>query len=254
MGIMRTRNAATRWVVLSAWAVALAAHADVDLPSGASWSQNDGQMDLGGADLSIAGQVDMASGQLTGIKGLTINPGGQINAGSGKLGITGAWSNNGAFNAGTSQVEFTDGNSANGAVSGNTQFHHASFVSTSGKTWRFGAGSTQSFGGSLTILGTSAAPIQIASSQAGQVAYLNLLPAGTQQIHYVGVSDVYASGLPLASGETNQGGTGNALGWFDVALAAIQQVPALSNLALGLLGALLFTLTYFRRTRTAQKI
>lgn len=168
-------------------------------------------------------------------------------------GIGGASSNHSAVNAEMGYIEFTNDNDTNGSVAVNMQFHQTSFVSTSGTTGCGGASSTQYFGGSPTVLDTSTATIQTASSQSGQVGHLDLLPGGTQQIHYAGVSDILAIGRPLALDKSNQGGNGNALGWFGVALAAIQQVPALSNLLLGLLGAFLFTFTYFRRSRAAQK-
>ena len=111
-------------------------------------------------------------------------------------------------------VRFIDGTQAQSGVMGDTLFHGLSFISNTGKTYVFAVASTQSIDGLLTILGTAGQAIQIASAAAGQVANMNLLPSGTQNIHDVGVSDVHAIGQPQAPDESNHGGSGNDLGWF----------------------------------------
>ena len=89
-------------------------------------------------------------------------------------------------------------------------------------------------------------------TQPGSVAFLNLLPSGTQSIANVGVSDVHATGQPLAPDQTNQGGRGNAQGWFGGGGPIGQHVPvpaasptALMLFALSLLGAALLALRRF---------
>ncbi|HSN00126.1 MAG TPA: hypothetical protein VLS52_03840, partial [Rudaea sp.] len=82
---------------------------------------------------------------------------------------------------------------------------------------------------------------------------INLLPGGSQNIQYVGVSDVHATGQHLAANQTNDGGTGNATGWFGSAIAGnTVPTPALSWIGLFLLALLLATIAVTRRNgRTA---
>jgi len=98
----------------------------------------------------------------------------------------------------------------------------------------------QTITGVLEITGTTPQPIQFRSSAPGQVASINLTPTATQQIAHVGVTDVWATGQPLAPSLQNEGGGGNALGWFGTLIAdTAASVPALSNLMLAVLAALL---------------
>lgn len=150
-------------------------------------------------------------------------------------------------------MRFLDG-PAESAVLGSTAFANASFGSANGKRYRFESGSTQTVAAQLEILGTGA-PIQIDVTQPGAIAFLNLLPSGTQNIANVGVSDGHATGQHLAPAQTNQGGRGNADGWFGgggpIGPSSVP-VPASSPagsilFALGLLGAALLA---FRRGST----
>jgi hypothetical protein len=146
------------------------------------------------------------------------------------------------FTAGNGSVNFIDGGIAQSNISGNSTFDNVSFVSATGKNYVFAVGTTQSISGLLTILGTSTQGIQFRSSTAGQVANIDLLAGGTHSIQYVGVSDVHATGQHLAPNLTNDGGTGNAVGWFGAAAAAnTVPTPTLSWIGLLLL-ALLMTM------------
>ena len=234
--------------ILSLSCAASASGAGIELPAGASWVQP-GQLDLGGSNLLIGGNFTLANGSLTGGEALSITSGGIFEAGSGGIQLFGDWTNNGTFNAGTGQVSFVDGGAASSTISGSTLFHNLSLASTSGKTWRFASGSTQRVDGLLVIQGTAGKPIQLASTHPGQPAYLDLLPGGTQSIHAVGVSDIYASGQHLAAGQTNQGGSGGAVGWFDSDTASIQAIPSLSSLGLALLSCLLSAAALLQRRR-----
>ena len=188
-------------------------------------------------------------------RAVTINPGGVLDAGSGLLELAGTWSNFGSFLAGTSTVRFIDGVQAQAGVNGDSLFHNLSFVSGTGKTYVLAVGTTQSIDGLLTILGLPGQAIQMASSTAAQVAYMNLLPGGTQNIHNVGVSDVHAIGLPQAPDESNQGGSGNDLGWFgNTELVVGIPLPVLPPSWLALLGMLLIlVVARKRRAPTAQR-
>lgn len=222
--------------------------AGIDIPAGGSWVQP-GQLDLGGSSLQIGGTFNLANGSLSGVDALTIAAGGQFDAGNGSIQLFGNWTNNGIFNAGTSQVSFIDGGAASATISGSSLFHNLSLTSTSGKTWFFAGGSTQRVDGLLTIQGTAGQPVQLAGTNPGQVAYLDLLPGGTQSIHDVGVSGIYASGQHLAATQTNQSG-GSAPGWFNSDLASIQAIPSLSSMGLTLLSSLLLAAAMLQRVRS----
>lgn len=213
------------------------AQANVFVPAGAALALNAGELDLGSTDLQIGGSMALSSGTVGGAHSIAIGAGGVLNAGSGTISLFGDWTNLGTFSAGTGTVNFIDGTGALSTVSGNSTFHDLSFVSTTGKTYAFAAGSTQTIGGLLTILGTAAVGIQFKSTTPGQVAFIDLLPSGSQNIAHVGVSNVHATGQPLAPTQTNDGGSGDALGWFGSGGSgnSVAATPALSAWGLLLL-------------------
>ena len=222
--------------------------ADWQIPAGANVQLSGGHVELGGTDLLVSGTLALGAGSIDLARGISITPGAVVDAGSGSIELAGTWSNLGNFLAGTSTVRFVDGAQAQSGVSGDTVFNGLSFITSTGKTYVFAVASTQSIEGLLTILGTPSQAIQIASAAAGQVAYMNLLPTGSQNIHDVGVSDVYAIGQPQAPDESNQGGSGNDLGWFgNTGLVEGIPLPTLSTHWLAVLGALLILLVARKR-------
>lgn len=224
------------------------AHADWQIPAGASVQLSGGHLGLAGTDLLVAGTLALGTGSIDLARGVTINSGGMLDAGSGSLELQGPWTKLGDFLAGSSAVRFIDGPQAQAGVAGDTLFHDLSFVSSAGKTYVLTVGSTQSIEGLLTILGAPGQPIQMASATADQVAYINLLPSGSQNILDVGVSDVHAIGQPLAPDQSNQGGTGNDLGWFgNTGFVAEVPLPTLSPNWLAALGVLLALLAARKR-------
>jgi hypothetical protein len=225
--------------------------AQVVVPSGAAFSLGGGNLDLGSTSLQVGGSFAVGSGNVQNADSVAILSGGNLDGGSGTLTLFGDWSNAGTFAAGTSTVNFIDG-VAQANISGNSAFDNARFVSANGKNYVFAVGTTQSVSGLLTILGTSTQGIQFRSSTAGQVANINLLPGGSQNIQYVGVSDVHATGQHLAASQTNDGGTGNATGWFGSAAAGnTVPTPALTWMGLLLLALLLAVLSAARRNGRA---
>jgi hypothetical protein len=182
------------------------------VPAGAQLSLGGGHLSLAAQDLRIDGALSLGSGLLLDLASLHIGSGAQANLGSGAVSLSGDWDNQGSVAAGSSQVMFTDG-ASDSAVLGTTAFANASFDSANGKRYHFESGLTQSVSALLQIHGNGV-PIQIDVTQAGATAFLDLLPSGTQDIANVGVSDVHASGQALAPTQTNQGGRGNATGWF----------------------------------------
>ncbi len=223
------------------------AAADVTVPANAVGSLNGGTLDLGCTDLIVAGTLQVGSGQVLKVRNVTIQPGGALDGGSGSIELGGNWSNSGGFLAGTGTVRFRDLCAlASATISGNSSFANARFVTSTGKNYVFAVGSVQTITHVLEITGTTAQPIQFRSTAPGQVASINLTPSGTQQIAHVGVTDVFATGQPLAPGQQNEGGGGNAKGWFGTPIGppippsgGVVIIPALSTLMLGFLAALL---------------
>jgi hypothetical protein len=233
------------------------ARADLVVPANGVYTTNGGQTDLACTDVIVAGTLQVNSGGLVNVRHLTIQPGGVIDGGSGTIQLGGNWSGTGTFTAGTSTVRFDDScGLTSAAIGGSTTFFSTRFVSTSGKNYVFQVGTTQTVGGLLEIAGTAGQPIQFRSSTPGQVANLNLLPGGTQQIQHVGVTDVWATGQWLAPALSNEGGGGNASRWFGAAPPSVSEypVPSLGDLATLALAALLAAcgIAELRRRRSVR--
>jgi hypothetical protein len=194
-------------------APAFAGAAGLSVPAGAHVSLNGGSAALAGQDLRIDGALALGSGSLFGLDALRTGAGAQADLGSGLVELSGDWENRGTLVAGTSQVRLLDGQ-ADSAILGSTTFASLALVSSSGKRYHFESGLTQTVSGQLTVQGASGLPIQVDVTQPGSTAFLDLLPSGTQAIAHVGVSDVHASGQPLAPTLSNEGGRGNDQGWF----------------------------------------
>jgi len=231
------------------------AAADVIVPANALGSLNGGTLDLGCTDLVVAGTLQLGSGRVLNARNVTIQTGGVLDGGSGTLEIGGDWSNNGGFLAGTGTVRFRDScATASATISGSSSFANARFVTSIGKNYVFAVGSVQTITRALQITGTVPKPLQFRSSAPGQVASINLTGTGTQQIVHVGVTDVWATGQPLASGQRNEGGGGNAKGWFGSTNppAEVAIIPALSTLMLCILSAVLAFVASFDLRRRAS--
>jgi len=225
-----------------------------------SGTLNGGTLDLACTDLIVAGTLQLGSGHVLNARNIIIQPGGVLDAESGTIELGGNWSNSGGFLAGTSTVRFRDlCGLASATISDNSSFANARFVTSSGKNYVFAAGSVQRITHLLEITGTTQQPIQFRSSAPGQVASINLTGTGTQQIVHVGVTDVWATGQPLAPSQHNEGGGGNANGWFGTPIGPpippsgkVEIIPALSTLMLGILAALLAYVASLRlRRRTS---
>jgi hypothetical protein len=231
--------------VVFACLLAAVARADLIVPPNSQTTLNSGAADLSCTDVVVGGTLNVNTGALKNVRNFTIQPGGVVNAGSGVIEVGGNWSNSGNFVAGSSTVNFRDFCGAGPAtISGNTTFFAVTFVSAIGRTYIFAVGSTQTITSLLQITGTQANPIQFRSSAPGQVAFIDLLNGGTQQIQHVGVTDVWATGQWLAPLEHNEGGGGNARRWFGNPVppggaGSASAIPTLDYGALGTLAALL---------------
>lgn len=255
-GYARTRMLA---IACASWAclVPHGAHADLIVAPGGLTNLASGVMDLSCTDVIVSGTLHVNSGSLRNVRNLTIQAGGLIDGGSGLIAVSGNWSNTGSFVAGTSTVNF-GGLCTAGAVtiSGDTTFFGASFAPATGRSYVFAVGSTQTITSLLQIVGTGANPIQFRSSASGQVAFINLLNGGTQQIQHVGVSDVWATGQWLAPFQTNEGGSGNARRWFGTPSggggAGVASIPTVGNAVLAALVVLLAATGAWIITRRAR--
>ena len=241
---MRRFTACSALALVAVLAPVFAVHADLIVPAGGQYTTSGGQTDVACTDVVVAGTLTVDTGSLVNVRHLTIQAGGTIAGGSGVIQVGGNWSNSGTFTAGTSTVRFNDLCGLTSAtISGSTTFANARFVSSTGKNYVFAVGTTQTVSAILEIAGTTPNPIQFRSGTSGQVANINLLPAGTQQIQHVGVTDVWATGQHLAPSLTNEGGGGNANRWFGGVNPnppfAEHPVPALGDLAALALAALL---------------
>ncbi len=218
------------------------AHADLIVPANSVVNLGSGTVDLACTDVVVAGTLELASGSVVNVRHVTIQAGGAIDGGSGLITLGGNWTNAGQFIPGTSAVRVRDLCALTSAtITGNTTFSTASFVTAIGKNYVFAVGSTQIINDLLEIAGTTALPIQFRSSVAGQVAFINLMASGVQQIQHVGVTDVWATGQWLAPALTNEGGGGNANRWFGGAPvpAVATPIPTLSDAMLVALVVLL---------------
>jgi hypothetical protein len=250
MQSVRRRVATTAALLLCAFAAAQAQK--LSIPSGGTVQINGGRLALSGGDIRIDGRFALGSGELRGVGALRIGAGGTADFGSGVATLTGDWENRGIFNAGTSRVELRDGPVAVSSILGTNAFANLSLVSLTGKRYRFESAFTQRVAANLQIQGTGPA-IQVDVTAPGSVAFLNLLPGGSQSIANVGVSDVHATGQPLAPTQTNQGGNGNDNGWFGGGGPVIPPtpVPAVGWPMLLLLGIGLFVIATRPRVRHA---
>jgi hypothetical protein len=220
------------------------ATAQVSIPAASSMQLAGGTLNLAGTDLQVGGSLSLGSGNVVNATNVSILAGGLIDAGSGALHLVGNWSNLGNFAGGTSTVFFTDGGLTQSVFTGSTTFASASFISTTGKSYIFPVGLTQSFTTALTVLGTATKAIAFRSATPGQAAFVDLfLPSGIQDIDFVAVSNVHSTGEILAPTKTNDGGAGDDAGWFSSAIAAAiaaAPAPMLSTFALLLLALVLF--------------
>lgn len=248
---MRVRSG--RVIATAAWGICVAATAQaqsLNVPAGATLQVAGGRIDTAGGDVRIDGLLNLGAGELRGVGALRIGAGGMADLGAGVVTLTGDWENRGNLIAGTSRVALRDGALATSAILGNNEFANLSAVSLTGKRYRFESAFTQRVRAQLELRGTGPA-IQMDVTVPGSVAFLSLLAGGTQAIANVGVSDVYATGQPLAPTQTNQGGNGNDDGWFGGGgpVRPTVPIPALSWPMLALLGLGMWAIAAQRRRR-----
>lgn len=223
--------------------------ANLRIPAGASVQTNGGTIALGGSSVDLGGTLDVGSGQIVGIASLMAQAGAVLAGGSGLIELSGDWSVLGTFDAGTGAVRFIDALSSTSSIRGSNAFYALSLISAIGKHIVLEPGTIQRISQLLEIQGTAAQPIQIERLLGGAVANVDLAQSGTQVISHVGVSNVYAIGQPLAPALSNEGGSGNAIGWFGALPQPTLPVPAGSPLSLLILSIFMLLGARFARRR-----
>lgn len=200
----------------------------------------------GAAGLSIGAGSTMQLGNALlalGCNDLHIEPTGTLEAQASTIALAGNWDNRGTFDPGTGTVRVEDGCSVpeTSDIGGSNTFFALVVTTSSGKKVRFQAGATQTILDHLTLMGAPGNLLMIRSSMPGEQAFLDLAPAGSQEIDYVDVADNAASGRLLAPGSAaryHSIDSGNTTGWF-FTLAGAAPVASgigLVGLAVGLLG------------------
>lgn len=209
------------------------AHADLTVPAGGSYDLAGGSTDLGCTDVIVGGTLSLSGGTLTNVRNVIIAAGGVINA-AGSITLSGDWSNAGTFNAATGSVSFVDaaGCATTGTVTGNTNFYKLSMVTSSGKLYRFAAGSSQRVGGTLTMVGYGA-PIRIESTVSGTFA--NIDATILQNMANLAVRDMSANGEWIAQGLTNQAAGAQVYRWFGFPSVPVNSPALLIGIVLLLL-------------------
>jgi hypothetical protein len=209
----------------------LAGAAEFVVGSGGSVDLGTGSLDLGCADLTVAGTFAGGSVGFDQARDVTIAPTGILNGEAATLQVAGDWDNAGSFNAGTGSVTMIDGcGLLSASVLGNTTFNDLQIVSTLAKLVNFEAGATTTVSGELSLAGQSGSLLQIRSTLAGVAAKFDA--QGTTSAEYIDIADNDATAGKLISvGPGSQKGS-DTPGWW---LAAA--VPALSLLGIATLGA-----------------
>lgn len=205
------------------------AGASLTVGAGSSISLGDANVYLGENDLELAGTLNGGSGLIDRVRHLTIDESATLNAESGTIQICGDWTNSGTFIAGASVVRFVDGCDLSSAeISGNTTFARMDMRTTSGKQYRFTAGSVQTVLGWLGLYGAPENLLAIRSTQEEIEAFFEVQGSGGG--NFVDVRDIDASsGNPILVGPQSTIGS-NTSGWsFGVA------VPTAGALVLALL-------------------
>ena len=216
------------------WFTTVASAAQLTVGAGSSVDLGTGSLDLGCADLVVAGTLTAGTHGVAQARDVTIDPSGVLSGESATLEVTGDWGNAGAFNAGTSTVQLVDGCGLSSAViTGDSTFYELAMTTSTGKLYSFAAGSTQTVTQSLSIVGAAGNLLAIRSTVDGEAAFIDL--QGSASTDYVDVKDNHAIGnvIPLGATSVN---SGNTLKWWVFPIPALP-VAGVALLIVGLMWA-----------------
>lgn len=201
---------------------------DLTVGSGSALALGTSNLDLGCADLAIAGALDVANGSIDAARHVVVQPGGSLDGGTGVLQVAGDWTNSGTFVASMGTIAFADGCGVTTAtISSDSTFSTLSLTSSTAKTYQFAEGSTQTVSTHLHISGAPGNLLAIRSKTDGVQANIDL--QGTQLVDWVDVKDNHAIGSSIGY-PGNSVSSGNTTGWF--AIAAVPALPLVGLLAL----------------------
>ena len=225
------------WIVLAALIALVMATAapaaKLTIGAGSSADLGTAGLDLGCADLAVAGTFSAGSLWLLRARDVEIASSGVMNGGSATIEVGRDWTNVGSFIPGSSTVRFVDDCGLGAAViAGDTTFASLEITSTNGSVYQLTAGSTQTVTGSLMLQGIAGNLLQIRSTIGGSEAFLIAL--GSAFGDFVDVEDVHSTGNPIQL--TNSITGSNTPGWVPTGEA----VPVLSVLGLLTLAGVLF--------------
>lgn len=148
---------------------------------------------------------------------VTINANGEIDAGNGKIILTGNWTNSGRFIQGTSTVTFSD-SAVISTISGGTTFF-VLVCTTAGKQLKFTAGSTQVIENTLKLTGTSTDKIKLRSTSDASKWFLRLNKY--QEVDYVDIKDCDVLTMNLLCKNSTNSDKNNANIIFDCVQAMV---------------------------------
>jgi hypothetical protein len=198
------------------WAGGLAAQT-ISVRDGASVSSHDAVVSVRCHEVIIDGEWSLGSGRLTQITDLTGS--GSLIGGQGQIDLSGEFTV-ANWSAQLSHLRIDEAcQSGQARVTGNRSFHHFSAVTNGARTLVFDAGSTQIFGGSLTLSGSPGQPLSLRTTVPGDEVRFDLLSGASQAHSWIDVADNHAVGLPLAPGLPNwydAVDSGNLLRWFEL--------------------------------------
>jgi len=212
---------------------------------GSSLSVGSGEVELGCADVDIAGGLH---GGINGARNVTLSPGAELIGAS--VALSGDWTNNGP-QALDVLIDWRDGCGVSDAsMLGSSQVTALSIQSSSGREIRFDASGEQRVAGSLSLSGVSGNLLRLRSTGGTQVAPLVLDFGASQLIDSVDVAYIDSSaGQDIAPGmpaDYNSVRTGLVHNWFMVPAVP---VPALGLVATGLLVLLMILFGLFHQRR-----
>jgi len=233
---------------LAGWTVALVVALGSTVP-GVVRPAAAGSLQIGAGSTVQLGNALLALG----CNDLHIEPAGTLEAQASTIALAGNWDNRGTFDPGTGTVRVEDGCAMpeTSVIGGSNTFFDLLVMTSTGKTVRFQAGATQTILDHLTLMGMPGNLLMIRSTMAGEQAFLDLAPTGSQQIAYVDVADNAATGQTLAPGSPGLRqsiNSGDTTGWFFTLAGA---APVASGI--GLVGLVVVLLgvggTALRRSR-----
>ncbi|MBF5004379.1 hypothetical protein [Diaphorobacter caeni] len=231
--------------------------AQIQIGSGSTVDFGDAVLNLGCSDLQVSGTAIGSTARIQAVDNTTIAAGGTFDAGGAQLDTAGNFESAGAFNPGVSTLSVVDGCSRSQShVSGGTNFHHLSVITSTGKKLILDSSQTVTVAGQLQLRGASGNLLNIRSTSAGIPAMISATTL--QDIHFVDVADNRATGSVIAPNHASvfESVPGpNLYRWFyfdengEYSDPVAKRIPVFSNGSLVLLGLLLALLGWRWSTR-----